>query len=229
MTFSWFRMLPIVAMSIFPAMSYAQSLCDPGALEQEMQLRHALPEKCKKERIQASGDMSFGIIPGRGAEAQANKAWRREAVTKFGEQWAETKFMACRRVLCVRGSIAGSQRCTISGFPCSADMNQQDIDQVRSLDQTVSVTPPYGPAAGESEDLRSAYGYHRPAEVGDLDQEGIKHLQEMLGVTPDGDFGAESYRALRDFRRTAGLRMEGPPNREDLERLAKTERRGYGR
>ena len=48
MTFKWFRLLPIVAMSIFPALSQAQSLCDPGGMEQEMELRRALPDLAKR-------------------------------------------------------------------------------------------------------------------------------------------------------------------------------------
>ena len=76
MTFKWFRLLPIVAMSIFPALSQAQSLCDPGGMEQEMELRRALPASCQKERVQASGRVSFNII--NSAEKIANEAWRRE-------------------------------------------------------------------------------------------------------------------------------------------------------
>jgi len=224
-------MLPIVAITAgfgsVPALSQAPSLCDPGGLEQEMELRRALPPSCQKERIQASGRVSFNII--NSAEKIANEAWRREAVTKYGERFAEVKYMACRRVLCVRGAIGGSHRCTISGFPCAADMNDQDKAAIRQVESGGNVTPPYDVAAGGVEDVRSAYGYHRGAEESSLDENEIKHLQELLGVTPDGDFGSESYRALRDFRRNAGLRMEGPPSREDLERIAKSERRGYGR
>ncbi len=227
MTFKWFRLLPIAVISIMPGLSQAQTLCDPAGREQEEALRSALPEgKCKRERIEVSGNSSLGVL--RSAESLANRDWRDTVVTKYGEQWAEVKYMACRRVLCVKGALAGSRRCTISGFPCKADMTEQEMAQIRQLDVAAPVGPVYGP--GQSEDLRSGWGYHRPAEESSLDEGEIKRLQEMLGVTPDGDFGSESYRALRDFRRNAGLRMEGPPSREDLERLAKTERRqGYGR
>ncbi len=225
MTFNWFRLLPVAVISIIPSLSQAQTLCDPAGREQEEALQRALPEgKCKRERIEVSGTSSLGVI--RSAESLANRDWRDTVVTKFGEQWAEVKFMACRRVLCVKGSLTGSRRCTISGFPCKADMTEQDMAQVRQLDMVVA--PAYGP--GESEDLRSAYGgYNRPAQESDLSQEEIARLQESLGVTADGQFGSESYRALRDFRRSAGLPMEGPPSHRDLERLAKADRRGYGR
>ncbi len=224
MTFKWFRLLPIVAISIFPALSHAQSLCDPGGLQQEEELRRALPETCKRERVQASGRVSFNII--NSAEKIANEAWRREAVTKFGERFSEVQYMACRRVLCVRGSISGTHRCTISGFPCAADMNDQDKALIKQVEMSAGAPAPY---AGAVEDVRSAYGYHRGAQESELDEEQIKHLQELLGVTPDGEFGSESYRALKDFRRNAGLHTDGPPSREDLERLGRSERRGYGR
>ncbi len=227
MTFKWIRLLPIVAMSIFPALSQAQSLCDPGGMEQEMELRRALPASCQKERVQASGRVSFNII--NSAEKIANEAWRRESVTKYGERFSEVKYMACRRVLCVRGSISGTHRCTISGFPCAADMSEQDKATIRQVEMSQGVAAPYEASAGGVEDVRSAYGYHRGAEESQLDEGDIKRLQELLGVTPDGDFGFESNRALRDFRRSAGLRMDGPPTREDLERAGKSERRGYGR
>jgi peptidoglycan hydrolase-like protein with peptidoglycan-binding domain len=138
--------------------------------------------------------------------------------------------MACRKVLCVRGSIAGSHRCTISGFPCAADMNDTDKGIVKRIETSASMESPYGAGAEGSDELRSAYGgYHRRAEEADLDVGDIKRLQDLLGVTADGEFGPESYRALRDFRRSAGLRLDGPPNHQDLERIARGQRRQWGR
>ncbi len=228
MTLKWFRLLlPIAAMSIFPALSQVQSLCDPGGLEQEMSLRGQLPAACQKERLQASGRVSFNII--NSAEKIANEAWRREAVTKYGERFADTKYMACRKVLCVRGSISGTHRCTISGFPCAADMSDVDKGIIKRVETSQSLESPYGQNAEGSTDLRSAYGgYHARAEESELEEDGLKRLQDMLGVTPDGEFGSESYRALRDFRRNAGLRLEGPPNRMDLEKIAGGQRKRWG-
>src|SRR3974377_532090 len=140
MTFRWTRMLPVMAIaaacSVFPALLHAQSLCDPGSLDQEMELRRSLPQACQKERTQASGRGGFNII--NSAEKIANEAWRRESVTKYGERFSEVKYMACRRVLCVRGSIAGTTRCTISGFPCAADMNDQDRDTIKQVESTAA-------------------------------------------------------------------------------------------
>jgi peptidoglycan hydrolase-like protein with peptidoglycan-binding domain len=227
MTFKWFRLLPIAAMSFFPALSQAQSLCDPGGLQQEMELREQLPKACQKERLQASGRVSFNII--NSAEKIANEAWRREAVTKYGERYADTKYMACRQVLCVRGSIAGTHRCTISGFPCAADMSDVDKGIIKRVETSASLESPYGQGGEGSAEVQSAYGgYHPRAQESELDEEAIKRLQELLGVPADGDFGPTSYRALRDFRRSAGIPLEGPPTPRDLERLAHSERRRYG-
>jgi hypothetical protein len=227
MTFKWFLLLPVVAaMSILPSMSFAQtSMCDPGGLEQEAALQQALPPSCKRERVQASGRVSFNII--NSAEKIANEAWRREAVTKFGERFADTKYMACRRVLCVRGSIAGTKRCTISGFPCAADMNDQDKATIKQVELSQGVSP-YGGGEG-SQDVASGWGYHPGAMESGLDEEQIKHLQQLLGVEPDGDFGYQSNRALRDFRRGVGLPLEGPPTMADLEKAQRSERRNWGR
>lgn len=227
MTFKWFRLLPIAAISIFPALSHAQSMCDTNNLHEEAELQRALPPSCQKERLQASGGVSWGILVS--AESKANNQWRHEAVTKYGERFAEVKFMACRKVFCVQGSIKASKRCTISGFPCAADMNDQDRAVIQRI-QSAAVLD-RAPYEGEgAEALRSAYGgYNRPLEETDLNEDQVRRLQELLGVTPDGDFGPSSYRALRDFRRSAGLQLEGAPNRADLERLSHAERRDWGR
>jgi hypothetical protein len=213
MTFKWFRLLPVAVISMFPALSYAQSLCEPGGVEQELELRRALPPSCQKERLQASGRVSFNIV--HSAEKIANEAWRREAVTKYGERFAEVRYMACKRVLCVRGSIAGTQRCTIAGFPCAADMNDQEKALVRQVESGVGAVAPggYQPPVTFGTDPDN----YR-AEMTSLREDDVKRLQELLGVNPDGDFGPESFRALREFRRSAGIRADGPPTREDLER-----------
>ena len=47
----------------------------------------------------------------------------------------------------------------------------------------------------------------------------IQELQRLLGVNPDGIFGINPRMRLGNFRRRAGLRVDGPPRHEDLERL----------
>jgi hypothetical protein len=231
MKFSWIRILPVMAISAactaFPALLRAQSMCDTNNLHEEAELQRALPPSCQKERLQASGGVSMGVLIS--AESKANNQWRHEAVTKYGERYAEVQFMACRKVFCVQGSIKGSKRCTISGFPCAADMVDQDKSVIQRIQSAAALERP--PYQGEgAEEMRSAYGgYNRPLEETDLNEEQIRHLQEMLGVTPDGDFGPTSYRALRDFRRNAGLPLEGAPSHADLEKLAHSERREWGR
>lgn len=231
MKFSWTRILPVMAItaafSVFPALLHAQSMCDTNNLHEEAELQRSLPPSCQKERLQASGGVSMGVLIS--AESKANNQWRHEAVTKYGERYAEVKFMACRKVFCVQGSIKGSKRCTISGFPCAADMSGEDKSVIQRIQSATALDhPPYG---GEGADeMRSAYGgYHRPLEETDLSEDQVRRLQEMLGVTPDGDFGPASYRALRDFRRSAGLPLEGAPSQGDLEKLGHSERRDWGR
>ena len=82
------------------------------------------PELCEHERIEASGRLSFNIL--KSAKSIAIEAWRRQVVTKYGERFQDFDFAACPRYLCVKGGIAGTKRCTVSGFPCAADMTEED-------------------------------------------------------------------------------------------------------
>lgn len=227
MKFKWLLLLPLAAICMTPALSHAQTTCDTNNLHEEAELQRILPPSCQKERLQASGGVTWGVLIS--AESKANNQWRHEAVTKYGERFAEVRFMACRKVFCVEGSLKGSKRCTISGFPCAADMNEQDKSIVQRIQSSAALEAP--PYRGEGADeMRTGYGgFHRPLEETDLRQEQIQHLQELLGVTADGDFGPASYRALRDFRRSVGFQLEGAPSRADLEKLEHGERRAWGR
>ena len=82
-----------------------RSLCEPGGIEQERALQDRLPASCQQERLQVSGGLSFD---NQKAETTASHAWRLEAVTKYGERFADPEFIACKRVLCTQGSLAGS-------------------------------------------------------------------------------------------------------------------------
>lgn len=228
MTFKWFRLLPIAAIAFFPAVSLAQSMCDTNDLHQEAELQNTLPASCQKERLQASGGISLGIL--RSPESIANKEWRQQAVTKYGERYAEVKFMACRKVFCVKGSIAGTKRCTISGFPCAADMNETDKAQVQRIQSTAVLNELPRDRAEAAEDLRSGYGgFNRPYEDVELSEHDIIQMQQLLGVDADGQVGPTTERALRDFRRSVGIPLEGPPSQRDLDKLAHAEKRSYGR
>ena len=228
MTFKWSRLLPVAVVALFPGMALAQNMCDTNNLHEEQELINTLPGACQKERLQASGGVSLGIF--RSAESIANKEWRQQAVTKYGERFAEIKFMACRKVFCVKSAIAGMKRCTISGFPCAADMNASDKGQVQRVQSTAVLAELPKDRADAADDLRSGYGgYNRPLEDVELSERDIQQLQQLLGVDQDGQFGPMTERALRDFRRSVGLPAGGPPTSRDLEKLQHAEKRSWGR
>lgn len=98
-----------------------------------------LPNGCQKERIQASGNLSYGVL--RSAQSLAEKAWKREVITKYGERFQKWDFAACAKQECVPGALAGSSRCTYSGFPCAtrpylvgvAELSKAEIEEVQRL------------------------------------------------------------------------------------------------
>jgi peptidoglycan hydrolase-like protein with peptidoglycan-binding domain len=229
MTFKWLRLLPIAAaIALFPASSFAQNMCDTSSLQEEQAVIDTLPPSCIKERLQASGGVSAGILVS--AERKANNEWRHQAVTKYGERYGEVAFMACRKVFCVKGSVIGTKRCTISGFPCAADMNATDKAQVQRVQSTAVMAELPKDRAEAAEDLRSGYGgYNRPLEDVELGEQEITRMQQLLGVEADGQVGPMTERALRDFRRSVGLPVGGPPTQQDLEKLAHAEKRSWGR
>jgi hypothetical protein len=108
-----------------------QTICDTNGLQEKAELSNSLPQSCQKERLQASGGATTGVI--KSAENLANAAWRREAFTKYGERFAEIEFMACKKVTCA-SACCGYRRCTVSGFPCAADMSEQDQAQIKRLE-----------------------------------------------------------------------------------------------
>ena len=90
-----------------------------------------LPKGCQRERIQASGELSFNVF--RKAASIAEAAWQREVITKYGERFQDLKYAACKNVLCVKGAVSGTERCTISAFPCASDMGEPARAQVEHL------------------------------------------------------------------------------------------------
>ena len=217
MKFDWFRLLPIVTMAVgcgvFSAASQADLLCDTPEVRNMLP---DLPKGCHRERIQASGGLSFGVL--NSASKLAERAWEREVLTKYGERYKDVKDAACLKTLCVSGSISGTKRCTISGFPCAADMDAPVRNDVTQLASRYDSYGPGGSGGGGGSGGYDGGGYGRPS-FSVLSPDQIAEMQRFLGVTPDGIFGGESQQALRQFRRSAGLRIDGPPTREDLDLL----------
>jgi hypothetical protein len=224
MKFSWFRVLPVITVTVtcgmFSAASRAELLCNiPNYAIRD--LLPQLPRGCQPERIQGTGGLSFGLM--RSAETLAEEAWRREVLTKYGERYQDIRVAACNKsMLCVKGAVGGSRRCTIYAFPCASDMSDEDRRTVAAIsireDRDGGDRPPYG---GD----RPPYGGDRPPYGGGqpgysfLSQPEIIEVQQFLGVTPDGVWGPQSQERLYNWRRSAGLRSEGPPNRQDLEMM----------
>jgi hypothetical protein len=218
MKFSWFRLLPVITVTmgcgLFSAMSRAELLCDTN------EVRNYLPEGpkgCHRERIQASGGLSFGVL--NSASKLAEKAWEREVLTKYGERYKDIADAACIRPLCVNGSISGTKRCTISAFPCAHDMDPAVRAEVQQL-ASRSDDAPDSRLSGLDGRGDGYYRRDRPVYVV-LTPDEIADVQRYLGVNADGVWGPESQRALNQLRRSSGLRFEGPPSRGDLEFLRK--------
>ena len=101
-----FRLLCVVAASVtfgsYAGPSSAAPLCDgpPPAI---WSFLPELPKGCQKERIQASGELSFNVF--RKAASIAEASWQREVITKYGERFQDLRFAACKNVLCVKGAV----------------------------------------------------------------------------------------------------------------------------
>ncbi len=216
-----------------------------------------LPKGCQRERIQASGELSFNVF--RKADKIAEASWQREVITKYGERFQDLRFAACKNVLCVKGAVSGTERCTISAFPCASDMGEPQKAQVEHLasldDQNLSPEDlrhaerveerrevvrdmkkeerreaSRDEAREERRDERREEGREEGREERlvdrDLNPQEVRELQFLLkragyNVYPDGVFGDQSRDALSAWERRVGMRDDGYPTFEALERLRK--------
>ena len=109
-------------------------------------------------------------------------------------------------------------------------MNATDKAQVQRVQSTAVLVELPKDRTEAAEDLRSTYGgFNRPLEEVELGEQDITRMQQLLGVEVDGQVGPMTFRALRDFRRSVGIPLEGPPTSRDLEKLAHAEKRNWGR
>jgi hypothetical protein len=76
----------------------------------------ALPDGCQRERINGSGGMRPTENLARGS---AEKEWKREVVTKYGERFQNWANAVCKRSECVPAAIGGLTRCSVSAIPCA--------------------------------------------------------------------------------------------------------------
>ncbi len=177
--------------------SRAETICESAAVRDYLP---PLPRGCQRERIEASGPVSFGIL--RSAEKLAMKAWQRQVLTQYGERFLDWDNAACKKTMCIHASFAGSRRCTISAFPCAADADHAALEALIARQAARA-----GPR--NDEPLTAAE---------------IKEMQQLLSsagyrVRVDGIFGDQTREALVRRLRRRGFHAEGNPARENLEIL----------
>ena len=229
-----FRFLFVLVMGIgfglFPASSNATPVCD-GPPPAVWPYLPELPKGCQRERIQASGELSFNVF--RKASQIAEASWQREVLTKYGERFQDLRFAACKNVLCVKGAVSGTERCTISAYPCASDMGEPAkaaVERLASLDDQNVLPEDFRRTEERREAVREERREEREerreerAEIRELNPQEVRELQRLLNragymVHPDGVFGDESRDALSAWERRAGLRDDGYPTYEALERL----------
>jgi hypothetical protein len=196
--------LSVFGLLSLPLVSYADSLCDSPEVREHLP---PAPQGCHAERITAAGGISYGII--RSADYLAREAWRRLVIEKYGERFQQWNLAACPKVECVPGAIAGTKRCTYSGYPCSPDV---DLKRVAKLSEDRGATGGDERFERERERQRA------------LDESEITEMQRLLGragfkTSIDGEFGERTSEALIKWQRKLGLPEDGLPTYENLERL----------
>jgi hypothetical protein len=181
------------------------------ASREAAELLPPLPAGCHKERIAASGDQSFGVV--RSAEHLGRKAWQREVITKYGERFQQWENAACPKVECVAGGIAGTRRCTYSGYACSPEV---DIKALADLKRS----------RGEGAPPPEYYEHAREENRGrrELGSDEIAELQRLLrdrgySVSVDGQFGEQTSEALIKWQHRAGMHEDGEATFRNLEAL----------
>jgi hypothetical protein len=118
-----------------------------------------MPDGCQKERISATGSLRF--LGDNSARKSAEAAWKREVLNKYGERFTVWDHAACPQTECTPGSIAGSKRCSFSGYPCakasiegSADLTTEEIKEMQKLlvrlGYPVSTDGKFGPNSSEA-------------------------------------------------------------------------------
>lgn len=118
-----------------------------------------LPDGCQKERISATGSLRF--LSDNAARKSAEAAWKREVLNKYGERFTVWDNAACAQTECTPGSIAGSKRCSFTGFPCAkamveggAQLSSAEITEIQRLlvrlGYPVSTDGKFGPNSSEA-------------------------------------------------------------------------------
>jgi peptidoglycan hydrolase-like protein with peptidoglycan-binding domain len=83
---------------------------------------------------------------------------------------------------------------------CGGD-DESTATTTTTATETTASEPPAGPAVAELQEVMTSLGYYSgPIDgiYGDATTEGVKAMQEDLGVTVDGIYGPETHAALSD-------------------------------
>jgi hypothetical protein len=214
-----FAIAAAVALAAAPALAADENLticdrqgdrdCICGSPEAADRLPE-LPAGCHKERINAAGELSYGIV--RSATYLGRKAWQRQVLEKYGERFQRWDMAACRTIECTPGALAGSKRCTYSGFACSPDVNLAALAELKRAR-----------GEGDSTEYRERHESERRADR-ELGPEEISEMQRLLRrmgyeVAVDGQFGEQTSEALIKWERRVGLPDRGEPTFRILEEL----------
>lgn len=146
-----------------------------------------LAKTCKTDPVIQDGkpyvSRSLGAFPSSLVE------WKRAVRDQFGSEWDTWRRAEDRKIDCQQITISGLGRrwvCTRSARPCSG-------------------------ALGKEEKTKAPFpGRLRRRDRG----EAVTQLQQLLAdngydISPDGVFGRGTERAVRDFQRSKGLRVDG--------------------
>ena len=187
----------LLGLGLLSPPSKAGTACDSAAAQDYLP---PLPRGCQRQRIEAAGGLSFGIVLSPGGRAR--RAWQRQVLTLFGERYGDWEKAACKKVYCVRASYAGSRRCVYSAFPCAADTDRAALESL----STQQIAP--RERGGDRELIASE----------------IKEMQKLLSeagyhVWVDGIFNGQTRTALVRWQRKNGLPDNGTASWETLEKL----------
>ena len=203
-----------------PVKSLAGTLCESSAVEDYLP---PLPHGCQRKRIEAAGNLSFGIL--RSAETLGLKAWQHQVLMRFGERFQDWKHAVCKKVECSAAVMEGSRRCLYSAYPCSPEVDLGLIETLSARDVPPPPPPPPSPVreAGQ-QPVAPPPQTIPPRDQEPLTPDEIKELQQHLAdagyhVGVDGHFGDQTRRALIKWQQTQGFPENGSASRENLERL----------
>lgn len=185
------RLAAIAAMSVIPFAVAAQfatvqaqspTQCDDGKIFAILQ---AQKSDCQKERISGSG----GMRPTEGlARGSAEKEWKREVLTKYGERYQNWANAVCKKSECVPAAIGGLTRCSISGIPCavkpkfegsgSATVVGLTSDEVKEMQRLLKVKADGNFGSGSVNALLRYQRANKLPEIGEPTKDMLERLRK---------------------------------------------------